>query len=557
MNAAATIILATLLLSELSPGQVSPDTLLHAPPATTDTLQTDSVRPALPRQDEIRIVPQFLGDDKAEIEETRIFDVRTLPMVPGEREPVTVELGRFDKPQNMFVLPPPPRLGRVAFSYGSFSTWKSDAVLQAASSSADLLLRGAYISTQGKLPHQDFRQGNVMLDAGILLPENDGIFSLGALRGAAELDRARYKLYGSTSPGTVRSLHSFRGRTGVRMKYGDEGFLSARLQLGNASLMDSLATHETTAGVEIGGGMSIDKMFVTAELGVWRNALKSSFTLHDPEYASFNVGFEYRPGGTIRLLGGVKAFHARGSDSDARQLFFPSAGFRWFAAEGITVHGLYAPAVERASLAELLKANPYLTHDTRIDHTEYFQRIILGVDVALTGLLKAKMLFVHERAHRYPIFSPTQQNLWRVEYSGTSRLLIFETGVFLETRILDAGLSVTLQEGKLRDGTGITTTSDADIPYFPNVRLSGVVRHRFAFGMIAGSRVKFVGSRERSVTNSGRLPSFVSWDLDLGFPLRPFTAGVLVENILNQQQMMWDAYTGEPRRVMLTAELTF
>jgi hypothetical protein len=557
MNMTATVGCAILLLALPGYSQETRDSLLSGATSLADTVQRfDSLQHREEKEHDLtrkELPPQFLGNDKAPIEEERVYDITVQPLVPGERESSTVELGNIDKIQASFV-PAADRLrGGISFGYGTYTTPKIAGWLGTVSETADLVLRGGYTSTQGRFAYQDYRKGEAKIATGVYLPEKGGIFSGGRVKAEGDYQGQRYKLYGSATPTRTRSLGFVGGLAGLNMNYGTRGFLKVEFDVKNVSMTDTVRTRENNIGARMQGGLLIHRTMAQVELDMLRDFSSPAVTQQAPYFSRGSLSAEYRVSDQVRITGGATAFFVRGSRSPSRTLVYPMLGLQWNATPWLTLYGKFEPVVERSTRWTFIQSNPYLRHNIDVEHSEYDRAFVAGAAMEFSPAVKGKFLLTSQRAFAYPFFFRHPENLWSVQYAGTTRHLTLEGEFYFDIAGTDHfGITFKHRRIKGSDMFRLSSNGETDIPYVPKVIVSTTYQHRFMFGLTVGSSLKYIGTRPTSFGGTARLPAFSLWDAHLEYRFKRCAASITVENILDRQQQWWDDYAGESRRAMVS-----
>lgn len=504
-------------------------------------------------------VPQVIGNDKAPIEEDRIFDLSVQPLALGERESVKVELGDFQKIQANFVPAMKAFSGKLTLGYGSYSSPSFEGWVGTASSMSDILVSGSFISRNGPAPNQDYSSANAGVNAGVFFSENAGMFSGGRLQADIDFKRQQYRLYGSTTPTRLRTVNSVENAIGLNVNYADEGYFNASLNLANLFMTDSVRNTEHYAGLAVSGGATINRTRLLLGLQGWRSFYTPPSPKQDPEFASFGARAEYRLSGAVSVTGGGTFYLERGSDSESRTLLLPRLGVEWFAANGLKFYGQYEPYVERNSLLQFVRANPYLSYDIAIRNTEFFTNISVGATSEVGKGVSAGVSFTYSKADNHPVFSVTPANVWSVNYGSATRILVFQSELHAELGGEHTlGFVFTGRSARIAAKSDTLGSFETGLPYYPDVAISGSYRHRFSSRFTAGSAIRYIGRRFADVLNNRQLSPFVLWDMQAEYEIaRRLLVAISVENILDQQQHWWEQYAGEPRRVRLSIDFSW
>jgi outer membrane cobalamin receptor len=153
----------------------------------------------------------------------------------------------------------------------------------------------------------------------------------------------------------------------------------------------------------------------------------------------------------------------------------------------------------------------------------------------------------YSQTDNVPVFvDRNSTGMWDVLYSGTTKILSLDGELY--ARLSDAdnlGASVSIRSNK-NSSTGNRN------PYFASFLSSASYQHRFAFGLTMGSALQIVGSRSVDLAGSRTLPAFVVLNLDAEYVVVPrWSLIVTLNDLLNQEQTMWEGYPGLQRTVSL------
>ncbi|MBX2992899.1 MAG: TonB-dependent receptor [Bacteroidetes bacterium] len=504
-------------------------------------------------------VPQVIGNDKAAIEENRIFDLSVQPLTVGERESVEVELGNFQKIRANFVPALKTLSGKLKLGYGSYSSPSFEGWVGTASAMSDVLVRGSFTSTNGRHPNQDYYSGDAGLAAGVFFSKNAGMFSGGRLQADVDFSRQQYRLYGSATPTRLRTVSSIENVIGLKANYVNDDYLHASLNLTNLFMIDSVRNTEHYAGFEVSGGATIDRTRLLLGLQGWKSFSTASSPNQDPQFASFAAGAEYRVSEGISVTGGGTLYLEQGSDSESRTLLQPRFGVEWYAANGLKFYGRYEPYVERNSLQKFARSNPYLSYNINVRNTEFFSRISVGATSEIGKGVAAGVSFTYSKADNHPVFSVTPANVWSIDYGSATRIFVFHSEVHAEiVGKHTLGFVFTGRSARITLKSDTLGMLETGLPYYPDVAISGSYRHRLSPRFMAGSAIRFIGRQFADVVNSRQLSSFVVWDMQAEYEIaRRLLVAVSVENILDQQQQWWEQYAGESRRVRLSIDFSW
>ena len=513
--------------------------------------QDSSASRALPKID----LPEFVITGKEAIElpgfakepatGNGVYDPAANRRGPGGREPGRVDLG-LRKDQADIAPPSNGFNGKVSLGYGSYHSPLFDAWFGQAYGTADFLLRAGYRGSDGFADNTGFRNGFTSLHGGLTLP---GESVIGRGEGEVALQGDSYHLYGSATPGRERTVTRFSTDLGLRSGYADRGAFTAGVHLHAASVRDSMESRETLVGLDGSFRTNVGDLEVRTEAGLWSDIYSAPTASPDPYFATIGGFLRGSPVSQLELDGGVMFYLVHGTDGGPVARLYPRLSLSWFVTDHATLFVRFDPSVVRRSLSSLFADNPYLWNDIAIRHTEYPVAIAAGVEADVASGVRGRVALRYERATNLPQFTDMDSlstAIWSVEYSGTTRIISLEGGLFADLTPRD-NLGLTLSFRSTRN-----TDTDRGVPYLPGGLVGAVYHHRFPFGLTAGSTLQFVGSQFVDRHESRSLPAFAVLSVDLEYEIvSPFHIFLSIDNLLSADQRRFDAYQGRPR--VLTA----
>jgi outer membrane cobalamin receptor len=140
--------------------------------------------------------------------------------------------------------------------------------------------------------------------------------------------------------------------------------------------------------------------------------------------------------------------------------------------------------------------------------------------------------------------------MWEVHYTGTTRIMSFESELYVEAGGNLVGMKVLLSDSRAE------VKNTTAIPYLPKVSVTATARYRFFSRLLVASNVRYTGRRFADMQNVRSLPAYVLWDARIEFGERVLVGGE-VTNILDTREGRWEGYAGEPRRIMLSLGYTW
>jgi hypothetical protein len=316
-------------------------------------------------------------------------------------------------------------------------------------------------------------------------------------------------------------------------------------------MTDSVRTDENRVGIEIAGGLMIDRTKLTGEVKFSKNFYSSALRTRDPYLGCGSVLVQYWFSDRFDIELGMTGFYGRGTGSSLRKALHPIAGIRWRATPTMTTFAKYEPYVQQNTLALLLERNPYLMYTTPLMNTDFFLSYSAGMEI-VGEIVKVKSAVSYKRAYLYPIFLDTVEKLWSVSYEGSTEILSIESTLYANFSAEDnLGVSFAFEKAK-KESPGLQAGFESELPYHPRVLVGAVYQHRFPVGFAIESSVKFVGRRFADFLNTRMLRPVTFWDVKVEYRIKQqLSIGVTVENILEQQRGYWEGYVTQSRRAAL------
>jgi len=531
------------------------------PPRRHTTLPVDSLasKGELPKIDlpefvitgnEAIQLPQF---DKTALDEQMVFDASSRNAGPGLRESTRIQLEGSGKEQGGFVHIGDGVSGRVLAGYGSYATPYFDGWFGRTSGSSDFLLKAGYKSSGGHTSNADFRSGHSSLSGGFYLPDDAGIVAGSRVHGSVGLQGDGYRLYGSSSPLRERTVTRFMADASINSNTEDLFTFTSGIYLRTATVKDTLRTAETSVGFEFAAERNLAEFELKGELGLWRNFYSAPPAAWDPFFTQTGLSARYQIADQLDILGGLRFYLVRGSDTKSVGRVYPRLGISWYATHWLTVFAKFEPYVQRNTLSSMMESNPYLMTDVPVRNQEYFTSFSIGVEADAAATVRTKLTLNFKEARNYPVFvDPTAIRLWSSEYEGSVRIISMDADIYADITDSDnLGASASVRS------TRYSVTSKS-VPYLPVLLISGLYQHRFAFGLTVGTTMQVIGKQYADTHEQRSLATFTLWDVRAEYALVPrWNVNATVQNLLDQKQVWWEGYAGLPRTVSLGMSFTW
>jgi hypothetical protein len=531
------------------------------PPGRSASLPADSVatRGELPKIDlpeflitgnESIQLPQF---DKTAIDEQKVFDASSRRFGPGTREPSGVQFEGSGKVPGTFAPIGEDMSGKVLAGYGAYATPYFDGWFGRTSPSFDFLLKGGFKSSRGHIPNAGYRSGHSSLSGGFSLPDDAGVVAGGRVHASIGLQGDGYRLYASPSPARERTVTRFMAETAINSDVEDLFAFSSGFYIRTATVRDSLRTAETSVGFEFAGDRDLGDVAFNGELGLWRNFYAAPSALWDPYYVQTGLSARYQIAEQLDILGGLRFYLVRGSDTKSVGRVYPRLGISWYATRRLTAFAKFEPYVQRNTLSSMVEWNPYITTDLRLRNQEFFTNFSMGIEVDAAAGVRTKLAVNYRRARNYPVFVDTAAiRLWSPAYDGTVRIISLDADLYADATDRDnLGASLSVRSSR-------SSISDKSVPYLPMLLVSGLYQHRFPFGLTLGTTMQVIGSQYADLEEQRSLAAFTLWDVKAEYALAPrWVVTGAVQNLLDQKQVWWEGYAGLPRTASLGMSYTW
>lgn len=512
------------------------DSLTHQEQAVESGKQQDStakVTNAVPRQTKLPII------------EEHIFDLSTQPMSIGEKEFRVVPLGK--RWEAAFAEKPATFSGAVMAGFGNYRTPLMHGWMGIATPRSDLLVRALFRSSDGPEQNRDVRSGEAVCEADWYLPEHAGMFAGGRVRTAVALHSDRYRLYGSTTPSQARSLN--RLESDVTLTGAETGSREIQMLFTGTRLDDLQRAEQISIGGRMAARENVGRTMLTGELNVWKD-FQNRLLGANPFFSSFSVHVQHRFARSVDVTGGAIVHYIDNAGDPLRWRLLPHASIVWLPTEALSVFAKYEPFVERQTLSGFAQMNPFVRSSLALRSTDVAVNATGGLAVEVSGVIKASASFTYRRVHGYPVFSSLPKRMWEVHYTGTTRIMSFESELYVEAGGNLVGMKVLLNDSRAE------VKNTTAIPYLPKVSVTATARYRFFSRLLVASNVRYTGRRFADMQNVRSLPAYVLWDARIEFGERVLVGGE-VTNILDTREGRWEGYAGEPRRIMLSLGYTW
>ncbi len=512
------------------------DSLTHHEQAVESDEQQDStanLTKAVPRQTKLPIIEEY------------IFDLSTQPLSIGEKEFRVVPLGK--RWEAAFAEKPATLSGSVMAGFGNYRTPFMHGWLGIALPKSDLLVRALFRSSEGPEQNRDVRTGQAVCVADWYLPDHAGMFAGGRVRTAAALHSDRYRLYGSTTPSQVRSLNRLEGD--VAFTSAETGRREIQMLFTGTRIDDVQRAEEVSFGGRMAALENVGSTTLTGELNVWKD-FQTRLLGANPFFSSFSVHVQHRFARSVDVTGGTIVYYIDNAGDPLRWRVLPHASIVWLPTEPLSIFVKYEPFLERQTLSGFAQMNPFVRSSLALRSTDVAVNATGGLAVEVSGVMKASASFNYRRVHGYPIFSFLPERMWEVNYTGTTRIMSFESELYVEAGGNLVGMKVLLNDSRAE------VKNTTAIPYLPKVLVTATARYRFFTRLLAVSNVRYTGRRFADMQNVRSLPAYVLWDARIEFGDRVLI-GAEVTNILDTREGRWEGYAGEPRRIMLSLGYTW
>lgn len=435
--------------------------------------------------------------------------------------------------------------GKAAASYGSYVTPALQASFGQRFDAFDVLLKGAYRSSEGHAPNRDFREASASVGVGVDLDRDDAAGGVHRLDGTLGLEGDGYRLFGSAVPDRTRTVERFFLEGSLTGASDLLTSFEAGVRIGTAGVTDTLVARETEVGLTAAGEAELGAFTLDADAAFWVDFYRAPTTGSNP------ILLTLRPVARTMLTADLEGyagfgFHlVRGSDTPALGRFWPEAGLSWYASERVTVFGAFEPTVERMNLGSLVRLHPYLVNNAVLRHTEFPVVVRAGVEYVPSRSWTVTAAAFYKEARGLPLpLDPSGAQLWTIAYDGTTRITGFEAEVY-------GALTADDQLGAAAEVRALHNSSTDGIPpYYPPYTVSVSYTRRFPFGLSAGTRFQGVGSQQVDAANTETLPAYLLWSLEAEYRLLPPLALTFgLTNILNARAERFKGYETRPRAV--------
>lgn len=472
---------------------------------------------------------------------------------PGQRESTRVVLRNAGKDQIGFDNVRDGFNGRLVAGYGSCRTPFIDGWFGKTFSGSDFLFKAGYKSSDGFVKNTDFRRGYATISGGTYLPEESSVLAGSRVRAGLGFLGNSYRLYGTTSPATKRTVNKSTLNLSANSSYADPFSYNTGLYVQTASVNDVTKTNETSLGGEFSANKSFDSFALRGDIGLWTDFYDAPSALNNPYLTQISLSVRKHFSDQIDLVVGGSAYLGRGSQTEKVGKIYPKIQVSWFMVESVTLFANYAPHVLRGSLSSVVEESPYVVNDAGIRNAEYYHDAALGAQLNLPSSVTARLSFNYKQVRNNAIYiDPLATGVWIPSYFGTTRLLSLEGEFYVDITDADhLGASALVRNSR-------NSVTGEQIPYLPLTQLSGLYQHRFPFGLTVGSTFQIFGKQYSDPLARESLPAFTLLDFKAEYEImRQLSVAFMLNNILDQDQIRWKGYRGIPRTAALGLNLSW
>ena len=472
---------------------------------------------------------------------------------PGQRESTRVALRNAGKDQMGFDNARDGFNGRLMAGYGSYRTPFLDGWFGKAFSGSDFLFKAGYKSSDGFVENTAFRSGYAAISGGTYISEESSMFAGSRVRAGLGFQGNSYRLYGTASPATKRTVNRSTLSLSANSSYADPFTYTTGLYVQTASIKDVTKTNETALGGEFSATKSFDGFALRGDIGLWTDFYDAPSALQNPYFTQFSLSMRTHFSDQVDLVVGGSAYIASGSRTGRAGKIYPKIQVSWFMMESVTLFANYTPHVQRGSLSNVVEESPYVVNDVGIRNAEYYHDAALGAQLNLPSSVTARLSFNYKQVRNNVIYiDPLATGMWIPSYFGTTRLLSVEGEFYVDITDADhLGASAVVRNSR-------NSVTGEQIPYLSLAQLSGLYQHKFPFGLTVGSTLQVFGRQYTDPLAQAPLPAFTLLDFKVEYEImRQLSVAFMLNNVLDENQIRWKGYRGIPRTAALGLNLSW
>lgn len=472
---------------------------------------------------------------------------------PGQRETTRVVLRNAGKDQMGFDNTRDGFNGRLMAGYGSYRTPFIDGWFGEAFSGSDFLFKAGYKSSDGFIENTDFRSGYATISGATYISEESSVLARSRVRAGLGFQGNSYRLYGTSSPATKRTVNRSTLSLSANSSYADPFSYNTGLYVQTASIKDRTKTNETALGGEFSANKSFDDFALRGDIGLWTDFYDAPSALNNPYFMQFSLAVRKHFSDQVDLVVGGSAYLGRGSQTGKVGKVYPKIQVSWYMVESVTLFANYTPHVQRGSLSTIVEESPYVVNDVGIRNAEYYHDAALGAQLNLPSSVTARLSFNYKQVRNNAIYiDPLATGVWIPSYFGTTRLLSVEGEFYVDITDADHfGASAVIRNSR-------NSVTGEQIPYLSLAQLSGLYQHRFPFGLTVGSTFQIFGKQYIDALATESLPAFTLLDFKAEYEImRQLSVAFMLNNVLDENQIRWKGYQGIPRTVALGLNLSW
>jgi hypothetical protein len=225
------------------------------------------------------------------------------------------------------------------------------------------------------------------------------------------------------------------------------------------------------------------------------------------------------------------------------------AGYKVF--ENTIASASYLGRVQYSTLTTLLQVQPYLSAISTVRQSELPLDLILALETDWNDSWRTRFSARYQSVRDYPLLTEAgSPGIWTTVYLGTTSLATYQGELFAK---FDANSYFTLS---LEINTSKNSVTQLEVPYLPDLRLSGGLSLEVARGLRLLPTIAFVNRRVPDLYVPSKLKEYA----DLGFrgeysAFRSLTLFFDCRNLTNSKYEEWNGYRAAP--LVLTAGIGY
>jgi hypothetical protein len=439
--------------------------------------------------------------------------------------------------------------GRIDGSFGNFVTPQLGAWFGKSFSQGSMAVNGRYASSDGYAPNTQWLTAGFGIAGSYKLDKSDEFFSESRWKSEFGLGTDTYRAYGSADPMQKRTLNDLDFALGFDSRYtwAHPSFgpidYTARLSLNRTSLSDTSAAVENDIGLLVSASSLYESVPVNAAFEYhMENESMPVPGVQAMQWIAASGGAKIPLVENLQLALGASFTLYRGSIGPMSARLYPRLGIRWFAAQWLTLHAGFEPAVTRASFRALVRANKYILTASPLLPSDAPVAFTFGAECLPFERASISLNADYRTVNHYQSFiEALGSHAWTPLYVSDIRVMKLDLRGRYALSSLDAATGfVTFNSATHKDSSSM-------LPFIPAVNAGLIYRHWFQSDISTEISAEYVGRRFTDFTASSANAAYcvVGARAEYGL-VRNLKLTANVQNLFNQNYYIWNGYRERP-----------